>query len=246
VRTVIIDDDPDHRDVVRTLLERAGLGPITEAQDGRTGLRAVEAAAPELVLLDIAMPGPSGLDILEELVRVAPAARIVILSNFPRRLHGETATARGAAGYVEKRVATRDLVREILLAAAITETALEVSAELPAEPSSIRMARTLVRDALGDQGDDVLFALELLVSEVVTNALKHAAGAPRIEAQLTPETIRVAVYDTEPTLPVRRVPDQDRPGGRGLPLLDRVASRWGADSTETGKVVWFELDRASP
>ena len=244
VRTVIIDDDPDHREVVRTLLERAGLGPVTEAQDGRTGLRAVEAAAPELVLLDIGLPGPSGLDILDELVRVAPAARIVILSNFPRSLHGETATARGAAGYVEKRVAMRDLVREILLAAAITETALEVAAELPAELSSIRMARTLVRDALGDSGDDVLYALELLVSEVVTNALKHAASAPRIVAQLTPETIRVAVYDAEPTLPVHRVPDQDRPGGRGLLLLDRLASRWGTDSTETGKVVWFELDRS--
>ena len=89
VRTLIIDDDPDHREVVRTLLERAGLGPVTEAADGRGGLAAVEAAAPELVLLDIDMPGPSGLDILHELVRLAPAARIVILSNFPRRLHGE-------------------------------------------------------------------------------------------------------------------------------------------------------------
>jgi DNA-binding NarL/FixJ family response regulator len=244
VRTVIIDDDPDHREVVRTLFERAGLGPVTEAADGRAGLVAVEAAAPELVLLDLDMPGPSGLEVLQELVGLAPAARIVILSNFPRRLHGDVARLRGAAGYVEKRVPLRDLVREILLAAAIAETALEFSAELPLEASSVRTARTLLREALGDAGDDVLFALELLVSEVVTNALTHAGSAPRIEAQLTPETIRVAVYDAVRTLPAHRVPDEASPGGRGLHLLDRVASRWGAEPTDDGKVVWFELDRA--
>jgi CheY-like chemotaxis protein/anti-sigma regulatory factor (Ser/Thr protein kinase) len=244
VRTLIIDDDPDHREVVRTLFERAGLGPVTEAADGPAGLVAVEAEVPELVLLDIDMPGPSGLEVLGELVSLAPGARVVILSNLPRRLHGEMARLRGATGYVEKRVPLRDLVREILLAAAIAETALEVAAELPPDPSSSRTARTLLREALGEVGDDVLFALELLVSEVVTNALTHAAGAPRIEAQLTPETIRVAVFDTAPELPAHRVPDEHRPGGRGLHLLDLVASRWGAEPTDEGKVVWFELDRS--
>ena len=244
MRTVIIDDDPDHREIVRTLFERAGLGPVTEAADGPAGLVAVEAQVPELVLLDIDMPGPSGLDVLRELVRLAPTARVVILSNFPRRLHGEEARLRGAAGYVEKRVPLRDLVREILLAAAIAETALEVVAELPPDPSSVRTARTLVREVLGDVGDEVLFALELLVTEVITNTLTHAGSAPRIEAQLTPKTIRVAVYDVAPELPTHRVPDQDRAGGRGLHLLDRVASRWGAEPTDDGKVVWFELDRA--
>ena len=101
-----------------------------------------------------------------------------------------------------------------------------------------------MREALGDAGDDLLFALELLVSEVVTNAVTHARSAPRIEAQLTPTTIRVPVYDADPRLPDHRVPDEERPGGRGLHLLDRLASRWGAEPTDGGKVVWFELDRA--
>jgi CheY-like chemotaxis protein/anti-sigma regulatory factor (Ser/Thr protein kinase) len=243
VRTLIVDDDPDHREIVRMVLERAGLGPVTEAADGSAGVAAARTEAPELVLLDIDMPGRSGLDVLPELRQAAPAARVVMLSTFPRRLHGREATQRGAVGYVEKHVPLRDLLREILLAAAIAETAQEVVADLPADPSSARIARTLVIDALGDVGGELLFALELLVSEVVTNAVTHAASAPRIEAHLSPTTIRVAVYDAEHRLPGHRVPDRDRPGGRGLHLLDRLATRWGAEPTDDGKVVWFELDR---
>ena len=248
MRTLIIDDDADQREIVRTVMERGGLGPITEARDGLSGLAAAAKDDPELVVLDIAMPGPSGLDILPELVRVAPRARVVVLSSHPRSLHGDEARRRGATGYVEKRVPVRHLLAQILVAAAITETALEVvSAELPANAASVRSARALVLDALGDDGEDLLFSLELLISEVVSNAIVHAASAPRIEAQLGPDTVRVAVYDDDPTLPSHRQPDAERPGGRGLHLLDRLASRWGSERIDgDGKVVWFELDRAMP
>ena len=247
MRTLIIDDDPDQRDVVRTVLERGRIGPITEAEDGPSGLVAAREADPELVILDIAMPGRSGLDILPELVAIVPQARVVVLSNFPRRLHGDEARRRGALGYVEKRVPTKHLLEQILVAAVVTETALEVvTADLPADPSSVRTARTLLRQALGDDADGLLFSIELLTSEVVTNAVRHASSAPRIEAHLGPDTVRVAVYDEDPTLPRHREPDVGRTGGRGLHLLDRVASRWGAEPTaDGGKVVWFELDRSS-
>jgi CheY-like chemotaxis protein len=217
---------------------------VFEASDGPSGLVAAADHRPDLVILDIAMPGPSGLDILPELVEIVPNARVVMLSNYPRRLHGEEAGRRGALGYVEKRVPVRHLLQQILVAAAITETALEVvRADLPADPSSVRAARTLLRQALGEEGDELLFALELLTSEVVTNAVRHASSAPRIEAHLGPDTVRVAVHDDDPTLPERREPDLGRPGGRGLHLLDQIASRWGAESTDQGKVVWFEIDR---
>jgi len=248
MRTLIIDDDADQREIVRTLFERGGLGPVTEAPDGPSGLVAAAEIDPDLVVLDIAMPGPSGLDILPDLVQIAPRAQVVVLSNHPRQLHGDDARRRGATGYVEKRVPTRHLLAQILVAAAITETALEVvRADLPADVSSVRFARTLVLDAIGDDADDLLFTLELLVSEVVSNALVHASSAPRIEAQLGPDTVRVAVYDDDPTLPAHRLPDVERPGGRGLHLLDRLATRWGAEPVEDGgKVVWFELDRVIP
>jgi len=244
MRTLIVEDDPDQRDLVRAVLEKGGLGPIFEAPDGPSGLVAAADHQPELVILDIAMPGPSGLDILPELIEIVPGARVVMLSNYPRQLHGDEARRRGALGYVEKRVPTRHLLEQILVAAAVTETALEVfTADLPADPTSARAARTLLRQALGEDADGLLFAIELLVSEVVSNAVRHASSAPRIEAHLGPDSVRVAVYDADPRLPERREPDVGRPGGRGLHLLDQIASRWAAEPSGSGKVVWFELDR---
>ena len=246
MRTLLIEDDEDQRSTVRSLLERAGIGPVHEAVDGPTGLEQATTFQPELVLLDVAMPGPSGLQILPELRRRAPEARIVVLSNFPRRQLGEVARQLGALGYVEKRVAPERLVAEILVAAALTELVLEqVTAQLPADPSSPRAARDLVGRAMRAEDDAVLGSVELLVSELVTNAVVHASSAPRIEVQLSLRGVRVEVFDEDPTMPAHRIPDAGRPGGRGLHLLDQLASRWGAEPREDGKVVWFEVDRSA-
>ncbi len=85
--------------------------------------------------------------------------------------------------------------------------------------------------------------VELLVSELVTNAVVHAVSAPRIEVHLGPASVRVSVRDADPRLPRQRVPDEERPGGRGLHLVEQVSTRWGAEPTGEGKVVWFEIDR---
>ncbi|HJR25814.1 MAG TPA: response regulator, partial [Acidimicrobiales bacterium] len=104
LRTLLVDDDADQRRLVRALLERAGIGPVIEASDADSGLAAATEHAPELILLDIEMPGRTGLEVLPDLLDAAPGARVVVLSNFPRRRLGAVALARGAVGYVEKRV----------------------------------------------------------------------------------------------------------------------------------------------
>ena len=115
---------------------------------------------------------------------------------------------------------------------------------LEPHPQTASRARRLVRRALRRWHlPELIDATELLVSEVVTNAVRHASSAPRIEAHLGPDSVRVAVYDADPRLPERREPDVGRPGGRGLHLLDQIASRWAAEPSGSGKVVWFELDR---
>ena len=243
LRTLLVDDDPLQRRLVRTLLERAGVGPVQEAVDASQGLLAAAEHQPQLILLDIGMPGRSGLEVLPELLEAAPAARIVVLSNFPRQRLGAMALAKGAVGYVEKRVPPGRLVAEVLLAAAIGEAAVERVAELPADPTSPRAARALVRELLGSEEVAFVESVEVVVSELVTNAITHGQSSPRIEVALTRHAVRVAVHDDSPTPPSHRTPDVDRPGGRGLHLVDRIASRWGSEPSNGGKVVWFEMDR---
>jgi DNA-binding NarL/FixJ family response regulator len=247
IRTLIVDDDADQRLIVRTLLKRAGIGPIAEVVDAEAALAHLEHEQPDLIVLDLAMPGRSGLEVLPDLAARAPGASIVVVSNFPRRRAGEAAIERGAVGYVEKRVAPERMVQEILMAAAIAGTATDhISTALPAAASSPRAARALVRDMLGEEETSLVETVELLVSELVTNAIVHASSAPRVEADFAREQVRVAVYDDDPTPPRLRDPDGERPGGRGLHLLDGLASRWGTEASGAGKVVWFELDRTRP
>jgi anti-sigma regulatory factor (Ser/Thr protein kinase) len=100
-----------------------------------------------------------------------------------------------------------------------------------------------VRSSLTDIDDSALDAIELLTSELVTNAVIHAGSEPHLVLVLHPDRVRVEVHDTDPKLPARRTPDEARPGGRGLLLLDQVASDWGVDPLDDGKVVWFEVPR---
>ncbi|GAA1112595.1 MULTISPECIES: ATP-binding protein [Streptomyces violaceusniger group] len=115
---------------------------------------------------------------------------------------------------------------------------------LPSEPSSVPTARRLALAQLSawmlhDFADDA----ELLVSELVTNALRHAGGPIRLTLSLcsVDRAFRCEVADEDPGQPrVRRACGDDE-GGRGLHLLDLLSRCWGSTRTAAGKVVWFEL-----
>ena len=110
------------------------------------------------------------------------------------------------------------------------------------EPNSRapRRARRLVLGALRRWGLDALReATELLVDEVVTNAVRHAAR-PITLRLLRTDVLRCEVGDDNPRLPwVRHAMPSDEVG-RGLYVVSRVAERWGASRVSTGKIVWFE------
>ena len=117
---------------------------------------------------------------------------------------------------------------------------------LPNDPESAGQARATTRRALRAAGlpDDHVERAALLVSELVTNAVVHAASDVRIRVSARPVT-RVEVEDDSPRLPKTPSPtaaDALEPGGLGLTIVDCLASRWGADPRPKGKVVWFELD----
>jgi hypothetical protein len=89
--------------------------------------------------------------------------------------------------------------------------------------------------------DDPDRTAELLTSELITNAVRHATEHVRLDAILqNPDTLRVEATDDSPLPPVRLDPDAMSPGGRGIQLVETLARRWGYETDEGRKVVWFE------
>ncbi|HSA49916.1 MAG TPA: SpoIIE family protein phosphatase [Yinghuangia sp.] len=112
---------------------------------------------------------------------------------------------------------------------------------LPAEPSVVARARELTRKTMHDWDLEVLLDVaELLVSELVTNALRYGAGPIRLRL-LRGRALLCEVADAVPALPrLREARDTDE-GGRGMQLVTTLAERWGSRRSGHGKIVWFEL-----
>lgn len=115
----------------------------------------------------------------------------------------------------------------------------------PADPGVVRAARAVVREQLRAWSLDVLGDVAvLLVSELVTNALRHATGpigVRLVRASEAPGALLVEVSDPLSDPPRGRAARPDDETGRGLQLVANSARRWGTRPGETGKTVWFEL-----
>ncbi|MER6346623.1 SpoIIE family protein phosphatase [Streptomyces sp. NPDC001595] len=114
---------------------------------------------------------------------------------------------------------------------------------LEPEDAAPGRARRLARRALARWGlEELTDSVELLVSEVVTNAVRYASRPVTLRLLRT-DVLRCEVGDDVPQLPRLRQARATDEGGRGLYLVNRMARRWGATRLSTGKVVWFELNR---
>ena len=114
-------------------------------------------------------------------------------------------------------------------------------------PTSVAAARRFVRDVLMSRrvADGVVSTVELLTSEVVTNAVVHARSGPQLAVDVRADRVRVAVRDWSPDVPVRRLGRLDDVFGRGVVIIDELASAWGVDREGNGsKQVWFEVSRS--
>lgn len=104
------------------------------------------------------------------------------------------------------------------------------------------LAREFVRRCSADlESPDIVDAVVLCVSELVTNALDHATPPYQLTVSRAVDRLRIEVADASVRLPVLRAASSISERGRGIFILDRVANRWGVEPTQAGKTVWAEF-----
>jgi anti-sigma regulatory factor (Ser/Thr protein kinase) len=121
---------------------------------------------------------------------------------------------------------------------------IEVRTMLTPHPTSVGAARRFVRDVLmsRDVSKYVVDTVELLTSEVVTNAIVHGRSGPQLTVEIDGDVVRVAVRDMSSEVPVRRLSHVDDVSGRGVVIVEELASAWGVEREGNGaKRVWFEV-----
>ncbi|SHM57682.1 SpoIIE family protein phosphatase [Actinacidiphila paucisporea] len=113
--------------------------------------------------------------------------------------------------------------------------------ELAADPAEVARARSLVRETLREwELADVAETAELLVGEVVTNAVRHAHDRPVGLRLVRADALLVEVSDDDHGVPVLLSAGPEDEGGRGMRIVSRLAREWGTSRSAQGKTVWFE------
>jgi serine/threonine-protein kinase RsbW len=110
-----------------------------------------------------------------------------------------------------------------------------------AEARSVGAARRYVRDVLRGHPLSDIDAVELMVSELATNSVKHAHSDYKVSINNSGGEIRVEVRDTGRGQPVLRFPAPTEPSGRGLRIVEALSTAWGTVDSPHGKTVWFTL-----
>jgi two-component system invasion response regulator UvrY len=117
IRVVVADDARELRELVVKLLRRdPRITVVAEGSDTPTTLTAVLEHRPDVLLVDLSMPGGGGLLVISQLQQRAPEVRVVVLSGLPREQAEDAAFAAGACAYVEKGTSIKLVVDAVLTA----------------------------------------------------------------------------------------------------------------------------------
>jgi CheY-like chemotaxis protein/anti-sigma regulatory factor (Ser/Thr protein kinase) len=250
LRAVVVDDSPTDRELTVAALSDPGPGRpvdvVGQAANGASGVESVRSLQPDLVVLDLRMPVLDGFEALPRLRAVAPRALIVVLSSLPEEQAGPAVRAAGAVGFVRKSISSVLLRQEILIATGLLSVAMG-SSLLPRDPRSPAAARRFARELLEQWNAAELWdGAELLISELVTNAVTHADSPADVSVRLLPDRVHVAVTDEALATPAVQPRSDEGESGRGMAIVETVADRWGTFADGGRKTVWFELFRARP
>ncbi len=135
VRILLVDDHPIVRQGLRTLLQaEAGFAVVGEASNGLEALRLIERYKPDVLVVDLMMPGVTGLEVVHQTTQLSPQTRVIVLSMHSDEAYVLEASKSGAMGYVLKEANPTDLIQGVheviagrrYLSAPLSERAIEV------------------------------------------------------------------------------------------------------------------------
>jgi DNA-binding NarL/FixJ family response regulator len=191
VRVLLVDDHQMIREGLRSLLGAdPDLEVVGEAGDGEVALDRIQALRPDLVLLDISMPGRNGIQVMQRLRSMVPAPRVLVLTAFSDIAYVRLLMEQGAAGYLLKSSTSRsliDAIRSVMSGGTYLDPG--VAGKLVARLTERKMARGEREGApLSDRETEVL----RLIALGYTN--KEIAGQLRISGK-TVESHRANIME---------------------------------------------------
>jgi two-component system nitrate/nitrite response regulator NarL len=160
LRVLLVDDHDLFRSGLVNLLSEHGLHVVGEAENGDVALRLVRELAPDVVIMDLNMPGPSGVEVIRQMATIAPLTRVVVLTISADDSDVINAVMSGACGYLLKDSSVDQLIAGIRSAAAgesliSPQIAAKMLQMLRAQRSTVDAAET-IRAELSDREIEVL------------------------------------------------------------------------------------------
>jgi DNA-binding NarL/FixJ family response regulator len=183
LRVLLVDDHDLFRTGLRNLLEEQGVQIVGEAANGQDAIRCVREFAPDVVVMDLNMPGMSGVDATREITSFSPLTRVVVLTISDQDDDVMDAIVAGACGYLVKDSSIQELIRGITSAA--------IGESLISPPIAAKVLQR-VRAVTLDQGAEKIRAelsdRELEVLRLIANGKDNSQIAEALH--ISPKTVK--------------------------------------------------------